>query len=69
MRTVLVIDPDKLDGKLTDLQTSREPQIGDEVSFRWAQTQTPIKMVGVVVSVRPDASWPGHWLYDVRAVR
>ena len=65
MRTVLVIDEDKLDGKLTNLMTSREPKAGEEVELQSAIMCLPLDVAGKVTNPRNDPNWPGHWLYDV----
>lgn len=64
MRTIIVIEPERIDGKLHGITCQVKPEPGEYVELVQELGALPFK-IGNAVNVRPDGNWPGHFLYDV----
>ena len=64
MKQVIVLDPEKLNGKLTAVLSLREPKNGEFVQLTDGKLEA-VHGTGNVANVRMNRNWPTTWLYDV----
>ena len=64
MRTVIVIDKNKLWDTLQAITCQSAPRLGEYVELT-TQLFGNVFATGSVCNIRIDKSWPGHFLYDV----
>ena len=63
MRTIIVVNPDKLNGNLKGVKCMNQPELGERVEL---EHDGQIFAAGAVSAVKPNTTWVGTWLYDVQ---